>query len=80
MGGGAPPPLLSEALRNLSASRRRVGFLMSCFHATMRPFFDVTPDGQRFVMIELGESPPALTQLVLVQNWGEELKRLVSTN
>ncbi len=42
--------------------------------------YDVTPDGQRFVMIEEGESQPAPTQLILVQNWGEELKRLVPTN
>jgi serine/threonine-protein kinase len=41
---------------------------------------DVTPDGQRFIMIERGESQPAPTQLVLVQNWGEELKRLVPTH
>ncbi len=44
------------------------------------PYYDVTPDGQRFVMIEEGESQPAPTQLILVQNWGEELKRLVPTN
>lgn len=42
--------------------------------------FDVAPDGQRFVMIEEGESQPAPTQLVLIQNWDEELKRLVPTN
>jgi serine/threonine-protein kinase len=42
--------------------------------------FDVSPDGQRFVMIEEGESQPAPTHLILVQNWGEELKRLVPTN
>jgi hypothetical protein len=42
--------------------------------------FDVTPDGQRFVMIEEGESQPAPAHLVLVQNWGEELKRLVPAN
>ena len=42
--------------------------------------YDVAPDGQHFVMIEEGESQPAPTQLILVQNWGEELKRLVPTN
>ena len=45
-----------------------------------RPGYDVTPDGQRFVMIEIGESEQAPNQLILVQNWGEELKRLVPTN
>ena len=39
--------------------------------------YDVGPDGQRFVMIEEGEPAPAPTELVLVQNWAEELKRLV---
>jgi hypothetical protein len=38
--------------------------------------FDVARDGQRFVMVEQGESQPAPTQLILVQNWAEELKRL----
>jgi serine/threonine-protein kinase len=42
--------------------------------------YHVAPDGQRFVMIERGESQPAPTQLILVQNWGVELKRLVPTN
>ena len=42
--------------------------------------YEVTLDGQRFVMIEEGESQPAPTQLILVQNWGEELKRLVPLN
>ncbi len=41
--------------------------------------YDVAPDGQRFLMIKEGasggsETPPSL---ILVQNWVEELKRLV---
>jgi serine/threonine-protein kinase len=41
--------------------------------------YDVSPDGQRFLMIkapgtEAGAVPPAL---ILVQHWDEELKRLV---
>jgi hypothetical protein len=43
-------------------------------------YYDVTPDDQCFVMVEEGESQPAPTQLILVQNWGEALKRLVPTN
>ena len=40
--------------------------------------FDVTPDGQRFVMVIPNESaPPPPTQLNLVLNWGDELNRLV---
>ena len=41
--------------------------------------YDVAPDGRRFVMIDESEAEPAPTQLVLVQNWAEELKRLVPT-
>jgi hypothetical protein len=44
------------------------------------PLYDVAADGQRFVMIEEGEPQPTITELILVQNWGEELKRLVPTN
>ncbi len=41
--------------------------------------YDVTPDGQRFVMVESAvESDP--TEVVVVLNWFEELKRLVPTN
>jgi hypothetical protein len=43
--------------------------------------FDVSPDGQRFLMIKNAETndTPAST-IVIVQNWLEELKRLVPTN
>ena len=41
--------------------------------------YDVMPDGQSFVMIDDSEGEPAPTQLILVQNWAEELKRLVPT-
>jgi protein kinase-like protein/WD40 repeat protein len=44
--------------------------------------YDVSPDGRRFLMIkEAGSAnqPPASTSLVVVQNWFEELKRLVPT-
>ena len=40
--------------------------------------YDVTPDGQRFVMIG-SEDVPAPTELTVVLNWFEELKRLVPT-
>jgi len=41
--------------------------------------YDVSPDGQRFVFIELTETEAALgpvDQLTVVQNWFEELERL----
>jgi Tol biopolymer transport system component len=37
--------------------------------------FDVTPDGRRFVMIQ--EGPGMRTQINVVLNWFDELKRLV---
>ena len=44
--------------------------------------YDASPDGKRFLMIKEGgaddETPPA--ELILVQNWLDELKRLVPTN
>ena len=39
--------------------------------------YDVAPDGQRFVFIDDSEAEPPPTHLVLVQNFDEELKRLV---
>ena len=42
-------------------------------------FYDVSPDGQRFLMIKQSEEAAALTQIVVVQNWFEELKQKVPT-
>ncbi len=41
--------------------------------------YDVSPDGRRFLMIKQAtdEGTAAPVQLVVVQNWIEELKRLV---
>jgi Tol biopolymer transport system component len=42
--------------------------------------YDVTADGQRFVMVREVERPQArVSQMVLVQNWVEELRRLAPT-
>ena len=44
-----------------------------------RPY-DISPDGQRFLMTKVGgesESTSAATSFIVVQNWNEELKRLV---
>jgi eukaryotic-like serine/threonine-protein kinase len=45
------------------------------------PNYDVSPDGQRFLMLKPDEqtSSSAATQIVVVQNWFEELKRRVPT-
>ncbi|MDA2928155.1 hypothetical protein MYX78_13175, partial [Acidobacteria bacterium AH-259-G07] len=44
--------------------------------------YDISPDGQRFLMIKEGgqtEETSARIELIIVQNWFEELKRLVPT-
>ncbi len=43
-------------------------------------FYDVTPDGQRFVMVQLGGQDSEVSQIYVIQNWFEELKRLVPTD
>ena len=46
-----------------------------------RADYDVSPDGQRFLMMKAGEQQgAALTQINVVQHWFEELKRRVPTN
>jgi serine/threonine-protein kinase len=40
--------------------------------------YDVTPDGQRFLMVQEVQRPQArVSQMVLVENWAEELKQRV---
>jgi Tol biopolymer transport system component len=40
--------------------------------------YDITPDGQRFMMAQEVQRPPTrVSQMVLVQNWVEELKQRV---
>jgi serine/threonine-protein kinase len=42
--------------------------------------FDISSDGQRFLMIKESGSQSESSQVVVVQNWFEELQRLVPTN
>ena len=44
------------------------------------PYYDITPDGQRFVMIQEGWTDSAPTQINVVLNWFEELKRRLPSN
>ena len=37
--------------------------------------FDVSPDARRFLMLKEPDQPPT-TQILLVTNWFEELRRL----
>jgi len=42
--------------------------------------YDVSPDGKGFLMVKLEErKPQPVTEMILVQNWFEDLKRLVPT-
>jgi hypothetical protein len=43
--------------------------------------YDVSPDGQRFLMITAPgtDASPAPPSIIVVQNWFEELTRLVPT-
>ena len=44
--------------------------------------YDVSPDGQRFLMIKVGggsDQTAVPPQIIVVQHWTEELKRLVPT-
>jgi hypothetical protein len=43
------------------------------------PYCDECPDGQRFLMLKASEQNTSLTQIIVVQNWFEELKRRVPT-
>jgi len=44
------------------------------------PYYDVSPDGERFLMLKpIEQAEPAPTQINVVLNWTEELKRLVPT-
>ena len=57
----------------------RAGAPTLLFEGESRVSYDVTPDGQRFLTIQKGEQEAA-TQINVVLNWFEELKRLVPTD
>jgi len=39
--------------------------------------YDVSPDGERFLMLQANQlTPDVITEMIVVQNWTEELKRL----
>ncbi len=48
------------------------------FLGVIRPNYHISPDGQRFVMVKQSET--SATQIQVVLNWFEELKRLVPTD
>ena len=63
-----------------NASRPQVLFEGSYLVTTLtrgNQYYDISPDGQRFLMIK---EPEGQSQINVVLNWFEELKRLVPTN
>jgi dipeptidyl aminopeptidase/acylaminoacyl peptidase len=60
-----------------TAGKPRVLFDQVYFHTMGARGYDVSPDGQRFLMLKGKDVQPKLAnEIVLVQNWFEELKRL----
>ena len=43
------------------------------------PNYDVSPDGERFLMIKQVENSAVTPQIIIVENWFTELKRLAPT-
>ncbi len=43
-------------------------------------YYDISPDGQRFLMMKEEQRQEAQSEIRVIQNWSEELKRLVPTN
>ncbi len=69
-----------ETEPTFSAGRPSVLFEGSYVVSTITPayrYYDVSPDGQRFLMLK--EAGTEEAQINVVLNWFEELKRLVPT-
>ncbi len=87
-GGGARPRWTREGRELVYRNGRQLLAVEIATSAEFRPGkprvlferdtagFDVTSDGERFLMIRYVE-PPELAELAVVFNWHEELKRLV---
>jgi hypothetical protein len=68
-----------EAGTGLSASKPRLLLDLSGYTlAGPAVGWDISRDGRRFLLVKKGETESlAITEMTLVQNWFEELKRLV---
>ena len=66
-----------KTVPTFTADKPRLLFEGPYATSTLAPYYDVSLDGQRFLMIKAAEGP---TQINVVLNWFEELKRLVPTN
>ena len=61
-----------------SAGRPRLMFTMRTQNSLGRTSYDVSPDGQTFVMTDSGEEDRVAEQVMLLLNWFDELKRIAS--
>ena len=69
-----------ETRSGFSAGKPRMLFEGAYLQGGSFPFYDVSPDGQRFLMLKPVDSPTsAPTQINVVLNWFEELKRVVAS-
>jgi hypothetical protein len=75
-GSGGLPPRADD----FRASRPRLLFTWTYERSATRANYDVAPDGESFVMLNSGEGARAATQINVLSNWFEELRRLVPTN
>jgi hypothetical protein len=66
----AMPVFQAAAPRVLFESRYNRGAILN---------YDVTPDGQRFVMVKSGGAAPPVTQLSVVLNWSDDAVRKAGT-
>ena len=67
---------------SFSASKPRMLFVLfqgQTLPIAGAPNYDVSPDGQRFLMLKPNEQEQPPTQINVVQNWFEELKQKVPT-
>jgi hypothetical protein len=53
------------------------GYEMNNQGTRLGPNYDVTADGQRFIMLKSSPQAAAGTQIIVVENWLEELKQRV---
>jgi serine/threonine-protein kinase len=62
------------------AGRPRLLFTGPFVRSAGRISYDISPDGESFVMLDSGQESGAATQVNVLLNWYEELKRLAPTN
>ena len=68
-----------ETDSSFSAANPEVMFDADYYLGNGGPNYDVSPDAERFLMIRRAENSSARPQIIVVQNWLEELERLVPT-